>query len=93
MLNKKFLSLIQDVAGCNHMSPAEAVDGLQVSFEKSFQFIKRDFFRIIVQVNMFGIRYNEQLFRITGGFVNVLRIIKRVRIFTCNQHDRTRGNI
>ncbi len=28
VLNKKFLSLIQDVAGCNHMSPAEAVEWL-----------------------------------------------------------------
>ncbi|WP_460195261.1 hypothetical protein [Klebsiella variicola] len=28
VLNKKVLSLIQDVAGCNHMSPAEAVEWL-----------------------------------------------------------------
>ncbi|CTQ11316.1 hypothetical protein BN1200_350229 [Klebsiella variicola] len=28
MLNKKVLSQIQDEAGCNHMSPAEAVEWL-----------------------------------------------------------------
>lgn len=34
MLNKKILSLIQDVSGCNHMSPAEAVEWLDTHSEE-----------------------------------------------------------